>query len=347
MMKNNSLQHRRTLLITATSLFVLFILSFSYGLLIPRFHPTNKEGIGYLYLDKEANLDSITGQLSKQGYSSSAWPLKCLLLITPSRTGRFAVHNGENLFNLYRRIRNRQQAPLLLVINTPRTLPLLAQALGKQLMLDSAEIITKLDEPDFAIEQGFTKETLPAMFIPNSYEVYWNTTLEDLMTRLHKEYNRFWTNERKEKAKALGLTPVQVSTLASVVDSETAYDPEKPSIAALYLNRLRLGMKLQADPTVIFAAGDFSIHRVGGELLKNPSPYNTYQHEGLPPGPIRIPSIAGIDAVLTPDSHAYIYMCAKEDFSGSHNFAMSLGEHRINAGRFQQALNARNIQMGK
>jgi len=213
-------------------------------------------------------------------------------------------------------------------------------------MLDSAEIITKLNEPDFAIQQGFTRETLPAMFIPNSYEVYWNTTLENLITRLHKEYNRFWTNERKEKAKALGLTPVQVSTLASIVDSETTYDPEKPSIAALYLNRLRLGMKLQADPTVIFAAGDFSIHRVGGELLKNPSPYNTYQHEGLPPGPIRIASIKGIDAVLTPDAHAYIYMCAKEDFSGSHNFSMSLAQHRINATRFQQALNARNIKIG-
>ena len=345
MKKKIPLQRRTILLVTA--LFALFILSFSYGLLIPRFHPTNEKGVGYLYLDKEANLDSITCQLSQQGYSSSAWPLKCLLLVTPSRTGRYAVHEGENLFNLYRRIRNRQQAPLLLVINSPRTLDLLAQSLGKQLMLDSAEINAKLNEPDFATQEGFTKETLPAMFIPNSYEVYWNITLDDLMDRLHKEYNHFWNSNRKTKAKALGLTPLQVSTLASIIDSETAYDPEKSSIAALYLNRLRLGMKLQADPTVIFAAGDFSIHRVGGKLLKNPSPYNTYQHEGLPPGPIRIPSIAGIDAVLTPDSHPYIYMCAKENFSGSHNFAMSLGEHRINANRFQQALNARNIRMGK
>ena len=190
---------------------------------------------------------------------------------------------------------------------------------------------------------GFTRETIPALFIPNTYEIYWNVSPERFMARMKQEYNRFWTEERRKKAEALGLTPVEVSTLASIVEEESAVADEYPTIAGLYLNRLKAGMPLQADPTVKFAAGDFALQRILDKHLAIDSPYNTYKYAGLPPGPIRIPSIRAIDAVLNPAHHRYFYMCAKEDFSGRHNFAATLAEHNRNANRYRAELNRRKI----
>jgi UPF0755 protein len=182
------------------------------------------------------------------------------------------------------------------------------------------------------------------MFIPNSYEVYWNTSAEKFFTRMYDEYGKFWTQERKDKAEKIGLSPIKISILASIVDGEALMDKEMPVIAGLYMNRLKKGMRLEADPTVIFAAKDFTIRRVLNKHLRINSPYNTYMNSGLPPGPIGMPSINAIDAVLNYENHNYIYMCAKEDFSGYHNFATTLAEHNVNARKFQQALNARNIK---
>ena len=191
---------------------------------------------------------------------------------------------------------------------------------------------------------GYDTATIASLFVPNTYEVYWNTDIDKFMQRMVKEHDAFWTTERRQKASRLGLSPEQVCTLASIIDEETANNGEKPMIAGMYLNRLKVGMPLQADPTVKFALQDFSLKRIYHNHLTVNSPYNTYKNIGLPPGPIKVASIQGIDAVLNRVQHNYLYMCAKEDFSGTHNFAMSYQEHLKNAARYSEALNQRGIK---
>ena len=210
-------------------------------------------------------------------------------------------------------------------------------------MIDSIDIANLLTEKSILQEYNFTKQTLPALFIPNTYQVYWNISAKDFLNRMFKEYKRFWTEERQNKAKAIGLTPIEVSILASIVEEETNNKSEKPMVAGLYINRLKKGMPLQADPTVKFAWQDFTLRRITNKHLTIDSPYNTYKITGLPPGPIRIPSPEGIDAVLNYSKHNYLYMCAKEDFSGTHNFASTLSEHNRNARKYWDALNKRKI----
>ena len=210
-------------------------------------------------------------------------------------------------------------------------------------MIDSIDIANLLTEKSILQEYNFTKQTLPALFIPNTYQVYWNISSKEFLNRMFKEYKRFWTEERQNKAKAIGLTPIEVSILASIVEEETNNKSEKPMVAGLYINRLKKGMPLQADPTVKFAWQDFTLRRITNKHLTIDSPYNTYKIIGLPPGPIRIPSPEGIDAVLNYSKHNYLYMCAKEDFSGTHNFASTLSEHNRNARKYWDALNKRKI----
>jgi len=186
--------------------------------------------------------------------------------------------------------------------------------------------------------------SLPSLFVPNTYEVYWNISPSQLMQRMIKEHDRFWDGERTAKASALGLTVNQVCTLASIIDEETANVGEKPMIAGMYLNRLKQDMPLQADPTVKFAMKNFGARRIYYDMLTFDSPYNTYRNTGLPPGPIKIASVKGIDAVLNAVQHDYLYMCAKEDFSGTHNFATTYQEHLQNAARYSKALNQRGIK---
>ena len=182
------------------------------------------------------------------------------------------------------------------------------------------------------------------MFIPNTYDIYWNVSIDGLLERMKKEHDRFWNADRTAKATKLNMTSDEVSTLASIIDEETANNAEKPMIAGMYINRLKENMPLQADPTIKFALKDFAIKRIYNKLLKVDSPYNTYVHEGLPPGPIKIASIKGIDAVLNYVEHDYLYMCAKEDFSGTHNFAKTYTEHLKNAAKYSKALNDRGIK---
>ena len=220
----------------------------------------------------------------------------------------------------------------------------LAGMVSKKIESDSTSISALLDSAAFVEKYGFNTENVYTMFIPNSYEIYWNSSAEKFFLRMYDEYQKFWNAERKAKAAAIELTPVQVSIMASIVDGEALNDKEMPRIAGLYMNRLQKGMRLEADPTVIFANNDFTIRRVLNKHLRLESPYNTYIHTGLPPGPISMPSINAIDAVLNYEKHDYIYMCAKEDFSGYHNYASTLSQHLINARKFQQALNERNIK---
>lgn len=263
---------------------------------------------------------------------------------TRVKPGNYAIRPGDSMRDICLRLLSGNQTPIKLVVPSVRTLDRLAGAIGKQLMADSASIASILSNTQLIDSLGYKVETFPSLFLPNTYEVYWTMTPEQFISRMVKEHNRYWNTNRLAKAKAQGLTPEEVSTLASIVDEETNKNDEKPTVAGLYLNRLHRGILLQADPTVKFAHGKFDLRRILLAHLTIDSPYNTYKYAGLPPGPIRIPSTAAIEAVLNPAQHNYIYMCAKEDFSGYHNFATTLTQHNANARRYQQALNQRGIR---
>ncbi|NQY68796.1 MAG: endolytic transglycosylase MltG, partial [Flavobacteriales bacterium] len=215
--------------------------------------------------------------------------------------------------------------------------------IGKQIEADSISILTLLKDGHYLNRINVKSESVLSIFIPNTYEFYWDTSAQDFIQRMKKEYGEFWSVSRLKKAKKVGLSKIEVSVLASIIQKETSKNDEKPRIAGVYLNRLKKGMKLQADPTLIYALKDFTIRRVLNKHKLIDSPYNTYMNAGLPPGPICLPEIASIDAVLESESHNYLFFCAKEDFSGYHSFAASYGQHLLNARRYQRELNKRKI----
>lgn len=235
------------------------------------------------------------------------------------------------------------QTPVKLTFNNARKIEELAAKLTMNLQMDSLALAPYLQSDSVAEAYGFTKETFISMFLPNTYEVYWTATPKDLLDRMKKEYDRFWNETRINKAKKLGLSPVKVAIVASIVDAETNKMDEAPRISGVYLNRLNQGHKLQADPTLVFALGDFGIRRILHKDKEYDSPYNTYKYYGLPPGPINMPSIAALEAVLNTEDHEYLYFCAKEDFSGYHVFAKEYRDHINNANRFQKALDQQRI----
>ena len=301
----------------------------------------------YIYVRPTDTPEDVLGQLKalSGGYVTTYWKMIGTVRPYEVRTGRYAVEPGQSFLTTYRNLLRGHQSPVKLTIPSVRTMDRLAGFLSHHLMLDSAEVATLFADSAFAASYGYATTTLPALFIPNTYEVYWDTPLPKFMQRMQRENERFWQQQhRHEAAEALGFTHEEVLTLASIVDEETANNGEKARIAGLYMNRLRKGIPLQADPTVKFAVGDVTLRRIRGEHLRTESPYNTYANKGLPPGPIRIPSIAGIDAVLHMEQHNFLYMCAKEDFSGTHNFAATFAEHQQNARRYQRALNAKGIR---
>jgi UPF0755 protein len=309
-------------------------------------HLTNEE-VAYVYIDTDDSLDSIRAKTLEAGKPEEMLGFDLLAdhyeLPDNIHTGRYEVSNTMSMLNFVRNLRTGNQKPLMMVVPSVRTIEDLCGRVTRNIMLDSTYLASVLCDTSFCYSVGYNKATFPALFIPNTYEVYWDMSIDDFVQRMVKENKRFWSEERLQKAKALGMSKEEVVTLASIVDSETANNGEKPRVAGLYINRLKKGMLLQSDPTVIFATGDFSIRRVLNHHLQTESPYNTYKYAGLPPGPIRIPTIAGIDAVLNHEKHNYIYMCAKEDFSGTHNFASTYSEHLANARRYTRALNMRGI----
>jgi UPF0755 protein len=259
------------------------------------------------------------------------------------KPGRYRVEKGMNNRTLINMLKAGNQEPVKLKFQNIRKKENFAGYLSRNLEPDSAKFLSVLDSTALLEKHGFNQENSYVMFIPNTYEMYWNTSASDFFDKMHAEYEKFWNSERKAKAASLNLSPVEVSILASIVDAEALYDKEMPIIAGLYLNRLNKGILLQADPTVIYANGDFTVKRVTNALLQVQSQYNTYKFAGLPPGPIMMPSINAIDAVLNKNDNNYIYMCAKEDFSGYHNFAVTVQEHERNAKKYRDALNKRNI----
>jgi UPF0755 protein len=241
-------------------------------------------------------------------------------------------------------LRSGNQKPVNVTFTSVHLRRELAEKITKNIGVRPGEFDAALDAFITANQGGFTKENILTLFIPNTYQVYFNINPEDLIGRMEQEHQKFWNDARKAQAREIGLTPIEVSILASIVQAETVKTDEAPIVAGLYINRLKKGIALQADPTLKFALGDFTIKRVLNEHKDVDSPYNTYKYAGLPPGPINVPGIAMIDAVLHCEKHRYFYMCAKEDFSGYHNFANSLQEHNVNARRYQRAL---SIEMRK
>ncbi len=259
-------------------------------------------------------------------------------------SGKYELVDGMSNRELLRKLINGRQTPTRITFNNIRTKEQLAQRLSRQLRMDSAAMLRVLNDKDILAGYGLTQATAVCLFIPNTYEVYWDISPENLLERMKKEYDIFWTEERLTKLNDVGLDRLEVATLASIVEEETKKKDEKPVVAGLYLNRIHKGIALQADPTVKFALQDFSLKRIYKEHLNYDSPYNTYKYAGLPPGPIRIPSIESMDAVLNYQDHNYYYMCAKEDFSGYHNFASTLQEHNQNAAKYRRELNKRGIK---
>lgn len=301
----------------------------------------------YLYIKTNSNYDQLVADMKAKdivrSISSFATAAGKMNLPANIKPGRYRLLKGMTNRSLVNLIKAGNQDPVKLKFQNIRKKENFAAYLASNLEADSLSFISVLDSTALISKYGFNQDNIYAMFIPNTYEMYWNISPIDFFERMHKEYDKFWNAERKQKAASLNLTPAQVYTLASIVDAEALYDKEMPIIAGLYLNRLNKGILLQADPTVIFANNDFTVKRVTGKLLQVQSLYNTYKYAGLPPGPIMMPSISAIDAVLNRNQNNYIYMCAKEDFSGYHNFAETKAQHEINAKKYREALNKRNI----
>jgi UPF0755 protein len=316
-----------------------------YSLLAPQFHPEQTEYVG---IDRDDTTDSIISKVAAAGNPSSMLGFKMLAKTrgknNPMPTGRYAIHNGESPLMLFRHMSQGRQEAVDLVVGSVRTTGLLARNLSRQLMADSTEIDRALRDTIFQKANGYSDTTVIALFLPDTYQVYWDITTDDLLKRMKREHDLYWNAERTALADSIGLSVNEVVTLASIVDEETNNQEDKPMVAGLYINRIHKGIPLQADPTVKFAMQDFSLRRITGEHLKFDSPYNTYIYRGLPPGPIRLPSKSGIESVLHYVHHDYIYMCAKEDFSGRHNFTASYSEHLKNAKKYRKALDARGIK---
>ncbi|NOZ34842.1 MAG: endolytic transglycosylase MltG [Chlorobi bacterium] len=258
--------------------------------------------------------------------------------------GKYILKKGMTNNKIVNILRSGRQTPVKLTFNNSRTIYDFAAKVSKFIEADSAEIIKELNDTNFIKQFGFNSRNIIGMFIPNTYEIYWNISAKDFIKRMNKEYNKFWNDKRKNQAKQLNLTQKEVSILASIVQAEQqAHPDERPKVAGLYINRLHRGMLLQSDPTLIFASGDFTKKRVLNKDKEIDSPYNTYKYAGLPPGPINMPDISSIDAVLNYKKHNYIFMCAKDDFSGYHNFSTNVRQHGIYARKYQQALNKKKI----
>ena len=300
-----------------------------------------------LFIPAHATYESVLDTLKKhdlvRDQLSFRFLAKVLNYPEKVRPGRYIIHSEMGNWELLRKLRNGRQDAYKIVINNFRLKEDIAGRIAHQTGYDSTAIYATLDSTELMQQWGFTAETSPAIFIPNTYEVNWTTSFPEFLAKMNKAYVKFWTSKRKEEAQKLGLTPVQVSILASIVYGESKNSQEQSRVAGVYWNRLQADMPLQADPTVVFAWKDFTIKRVTSKYTALNSPYNTYRNKGLPPGPISIVSGEVIDRVLNLEHHDYLYFCAQADFSENHAFAVTYEEHMQNAANYQHALDQRQI----
>jgi len=302
----------------------------------------------YIFIESNSGFSDVISLLEKHNLlvdvNSFKWVAEKKNYINNIKPGRYFIDRNMNNNDLINLLRSGRQSPVKVTFNNVRTLNEVSSKLSQYLEADSAQINKAFMDKEFLSDNKFNKNNIISIFIPNTYEFYWNTSANELRKRMMREYNSFWNRDRAKKASKLKLSFSEVSTLASIVEKEqNIRKDERPKIAGLYLNRIYQGMKLESDPTLIFALKDFNINRVLNKDKKVNSPYNTYKYKGLPPGPICIPSINSIDAVLNAENHDYIFMCAKEDLSGYHNFATNYRQHLKNAKKYQRMLNKKRI----
>ncbi|MCM1293041.1 MAG: endolytic transglycosylase MltG [Bacteroides sp.] len=331
------------------SRFILWILIavFAVGLCLGAFCvlPRNSGDSKWIYVEAGDSRNDIKNKLtSTLGVSDGARVYALWLLVGGDAArshGAYKLSHGDSYFNFARRMAKGIQSPVRVTWTNSRTIKDFADAISGKLECTSDDLLKEIGS--LSADSGVSMATFPAMVFPDTYEVYWTSSPRELLQKLMKYGREFWTDSRRSKAEKLGLTPVQVVTIASIVEEESSKTDEYGKIGRLYINRLKSGMKLQADPTVKYALGDFSLRRIRQGHTSVDSPYNTYKYVGLPPGPIRFVDKRTIDAVLDAPEHSYIYMCAKEDFSGRHNFAVDYTTHLENARKYQRALDSRNI----
>lgn len=332
----------------------LLIIGFIIGaiaiamIILPNVKSTDKTE--YLLIHKGASYAEVIDSLENKSSFRSVTSFNILARIIgyPQKVkeGRYELKAGMSNLKLLNNLLKGRQKPARVTFNNIRTKELLCQRLSQQLMFDSLELHNLLSDNKFLKEYGLNSENSVAIFIPNTYEFFWNISAKKLIARMYNEYKNFWTASRMEKAYDLKLSPLEVSTLASIVEEESNMESEKPTIAGLYLNRLRIGMPLQADPTIKFALKDFDIKRVFFKHIEETkdSPYNTYLKKGLPPGPIRIPTIKSIDAVLNYESHSYLFMCAKGNGGRGHDFTCNFNDHINNANRYRKQMDKLGVK---
>ena len=335
---------KKTILILST-IIVIAIAALVIYLYPIAFNKCEKDTMIYIYPDMsiDAVSDTLKSRLGDDFGGKTLTALNMMNADLTSSVGAYKIGEGISPYQAARKLKSGAQTPVKFTFSYVRTKEQFAERVSNALMMSKEEILALLSDAEFCKKYDKTPETIVVIFQPDTYEYYWTVTPEKFVENMYGYYKRFWNEERVEKAKKLGFTPDEVVTIGAIVEEEIAKRDEAAKVARLYINRIEKGMLLQADPTVKFAIGDFSLRRIWGAMLKTDSPYNTYLHKGLPPGPIRFVKKQTIDAVLDAPKHDYVYMCAKEDFSGYHNFTASYSEHMANARRYQRELNKRGI----
>jgi UPF0755 protein len=302
----------------------------------------------YIYLKKDAQYENLIKQIKKENVvrdlSSFESMAKTMNLQANIHPGKYKFKQGMSNYTMIKKLRSGDQEVVKIVVNKLRTKKQIAEHLADKIEANPKDFLQLFDDNEYLKQFDLDSNNVQCLVMPYTYDVYWNTSAADVMEKMAKAYRRFWTNERKQKAKSWGLSQSEVITIASIVDEETNQNDEKGNVASVYLNRIKKGMKLQADPTARFGYGDFTIHRVLNKHIRHKSPWNTYVVEGIPPGPICTPQPSSITAVLNAPKTDYIFFCAKEDFSGYHNFATNGAEHEANARKFREAMNKRGIR---
>lgn len=334
-------------LVIVTSLAATFSFYFWQVIKSPNLN-LDAEKSAVLLIPKGATYQTVLDSLNKQnlihdqisfGFLSKF--MKYRELVKP---GRYEIPPNADNKSIISKLRSGDQDEVKVTFNNIRLKEDLAERLSQNLSIDKEALLAKLNDPAVCEKYGFTTDNIMCMFLPDTYFMWWTLSEDEFLDRMKYEYKTFWNDDRLAKAKSTSMSPIKVGIMASIVQSETNKSDEQPTVAGVYVNRIKQGIPLQADPTVKFAVGDFGLRRILNVHLKVDSPYNTYKIQGLPPGPIALPEKKAIDAVLNYGKHSYIYFCAKEDFSGYHNFATTLSEHNANARKFHNAMNKRGIR---
>ncbi len=334
---------RKIYLLSGLAIAIVVLLVWLFPYIMNR---TPKEAL--IRIPKNASKEMLTDSLTKyygKSFASKVMNISRFPNNDPSkRYGSYLIPQGANPLSVMRRLTHGAQTPVKITINGFRSLDNLTSRISAKLDFPADSLKRLLAEPEVLSPYGLTPDQALALFVDDSYQLYWTASPQDVIKKIGANYQALWNDKRRNRAQILGLSPAEIMTVCSIVDEETNAAAEKGTIGRLYINRLNKGMKLQADPTVRFAVGDFTIRRVKGEHLKVESPYNTYRYAGLPPGPIRTTGKTTVDAVLESPANDFLFMCAKEDFSGTHNFASTYSEHQENARRYQKALDQRGIK---